>query len=161
MVHGMLQDRGAEFFIVHNTEAGATPSSSTERAEDHMQNSYEESTLEWHNGFVVSLDALPPYVPLATAETILFIGKAVRVLRHPNPTFRGKSEKSRDKSADAGDAQAGEDSWQPSTRVPSAYNHVGHSLSHSVAQSLSHSVTQSLAQSRCQKFTEVTLCHFW
>jgi gamma-tubulin complex component 4 len=39
--------------------------------------------LEWHTGFQISTRSLPPGVTLQTAETILFIGKAVRVLKQP------------------------------------------------------------------------------
>lgn len=39
--------------------------------------------LEWHTGFQISIQSLPPGVTLQTAETILFIGKAVRVLKQP------------------------------------------------------------------------------
>jgi gamma-tubulin complex component 4 len=39
--------------------------------------------LEWHTGFQISLRSLPPGVTLQTAEAILFVGKAVRVLKQP------------------------------------------------------------------------------
>ena len=38
---------------------------------------------EWHRGFQVSLEALPPGVELPVAEATLFVGRAVRVLSRP------------------------------------------------------------------------------
>ncbi|GFS39754.1 similar to GAMMA-TUBULIN COMPLEX PROTEIN 4 [Actinidia rufa] len=46
------------------------------------------SLTDWHLGFHISLDVLPEYIPMRVAESILFAGKAVRVLRNPSPAFR-------------------------------------------------------------------------
>ena len=46
---------------------------------------------EWHRGFQVSLEALPPGVELPAAEATLFVGRAVRVLTRPRGAFRGDS----------------------------------------------------------------------
>ena len=46
---------------------------------------------EWHRGFQVSLEALPPGVELPAAEATLFVGRAVRVLTRPRGAFRGTS----------------------------------------------------------------------
>ena len=43
---------------------------------------------EWHRGFQVSLEALPPGVELPAAEATLFVGRAVRVLSQPRGDFR-------------------------------------------------------------------------
>ncbi|KAM0892678.1 hypothetical protein ACQ4PT_025588 [Festuca glaucescens] len=43
------------------------------------------SLTSWHSGFHVSLDMLPEYIHMRVAESILFAGKAIRVLRNPNP----------------------------------------------------------------------------
>ena len=41
------------------------------------------NAAEWHQGFQVSMQALPPGVTVSIAESILFVGKAVRVLQRP------------------------------------------------------------------------------
>ena len=46
---------------------------------------------EWHRGFLVSLENLPPGIELPAAEATLFIGRAVRVLSSPRGAFAGKS----------------------------------------------------------------------
>lgn len=46
---------------------------------------------EWHRGFQVSLEALPPGVELPAAEAVLFAGRAVRVLTRPRGEFAGGS----------------------------------------------------------------------
>ncbi|KAI5022044.1 hypothetical protein ZWY2020_058774 [Hordeum vulgare] len=43
------------------------------------------SLTSWHSGFHVSLDMLPEYIHMRVAESILFAGKAIRVLRNPSP----------------------------------------------------------------------------
>ena len=43
---------------------------------------------EWHRGFQVCLEALPPGVELPAAEAALFTGRAVRVLSNPRGAFR-------------------------------------------------------------------------
>ena len=43
---------------------------------------------EWHRGFQVCLEALPPGVELPAAEAALFTGRAVRVLSNPRGAFK-------------------------------------------------------------------------
>ena len=43
---------------------------------------------EWHRGFQVCLEALPPGVELPVAEAALFTGRAVRVLSNPRGAFK-------------------------------------------------------------------------
>ncbi len=43
---------------------------------------------EWHRGFQVCLEALPPGVELPAAEDALFTGRAVRVLSNPRGAFK-------------------------------------------------------------------------
>ena len=43
---------------------------------------------EWHKGFQVCLEALPPGVELPVAEAALFTGRAVRVLSNPRGAFK-------------------------------------------------------------------------
>ncbi|GJN36006.1 hypothetical protein PR202_gb24829 [Eleusine coracana subsp. coracana] len=50
-----------------------------------MQKLAKDTTLtSWHTGFHVSLDMLPEYIHMRVAESILFAGKAIRVLRNPS-----------------------------------------------------------------------------
>ena len=56
---------------------------------------------EWHRGFQVSLEALPPGVELPAAEATLFVGRAVRVLSRPRGAFRGQSLLPESTSAEA------------------------------------------------------------
>ncbi|KAI4349669.1 hypothetical protein L6164_010232 [Bauhinia variegata] len=46
------------------------------------------SSTDWHLGFHISLDMLPEYIPMSVAESVLFAGKAVRVLRNPSSAFQ-------------------------------------------------------------------------
>ncbi|KAK4357241.1 hypothetical protein RND71_022851 [Anisodus tanguticus] len=48
------------------------------------------SLNDWHLGFHISLDMLPEYITMHVAESVLFAGKAVRVLRNPSPSFQSK-----------------------------------------------------------------------
>jgi len=82
MVHGMLLDQGKELFIVKNSRAARS---------DAQELPPDTSTSEWHNGFRISLEMLPACVMLPVAETILFIGRAVRVLRRPSKKFLGNN----------------------------------------------------------------------
>jgi gamma-tubulin complex component 4 len=43
---------------------------------------------DWHGGFQVSLERLPPGVELRVAESALFAGRAVRVLSNPKGRFK-------------------------------------------------------------------------
>lgn len=39
-------------------------------------------------------DMLPDYIPMRLGESILFAGKAIRVLRNPSPAFQFQKDKS-------------------------------------------------------------------
>eukprot|EP00884_Botryococcus_braunii_P020473 jgi/Botrbrau1/7109/Bobra.0165s0127.1 len=77
MVHGYMIDRHGEF-LVQRAKEGTTVDTFDDFASLRQTNA---KALEWQSAFKVSVAALPPYVNLATAESILFVGKAVRVLR--------------------------------------------------------------------------------
>lgn len=93
MIHGLLQDKHHDFFIQHNQNQGSkldpslssagpaadapTSSSQAGQAEE------DANAAEWHQGFQVSMQALPPNISVSIAEDILFVGKAVRVLQQP------------------------------------------------------------------------------
>ncbi|KAL2612318.1 hypothetical protein R1flu_024010 [Riccia fluitans] len=91
MVYGLLQDQHMEFFICRRQDSegqnGLTDAESL--AEKSRFRSVEDDRLaDWHTGFQVCLEMLPEYIPLAMAESILFVGKAVRVLRNPSTSFK-------------------------------------------------------------------------
>ncbi|PRW61252.1 gamma-tubulin complex component 4-like protein [Chlorella sorokiniana] len=94
LVHGLLLDRAGEFFIRRAGGAGAGSPRRSAFSPSPLRFGdggaagggpmLDWEPLEWHAGFeVAGLDSLPPGVSLPTAETVLFIGKAVRVLRQP------------------------------------------------------------------------------
>ncbi|KAJ1402362.1 Gamma-tubulin complex component protein [Sesbania bispinosa] len=100
MVYGILQDQHGEFFIrsyvlhlVHllfrqEDRDIENSSSHPEISEKLARLSTDDASLtDWHLGFHISLDMLPEYIPMRVAESILFAGKAVRVLRNPSPSF--------------------------------------------------------------------------
>eukprot|EP00899_Mesostigma_viride_P015699 jgi/Mesvir1/2412/Mv22150-RA.1 len=62
---------------------------------------------DWHKGFGVHMEMLPAYLPLGLVEDLLFIGKSVRVLRHPNARCGARTK---DAWGGAG-ASAGASSW--------------------------------------------------
>ncbi|PNW88207.1 hypothetical protein CHLRE_01g019150v5 [Chlamydomonas reinhardtii] len=113
MLHGMLQDPNQEFFIQpraqppppaaaatqqpqpqpqpqQQTQAQGGPQQQATREEDSAGASTsgrgaddEAAYREWHAGFQVNPRCLPLYVSGDLADTILFVGRAVRVLRRP------------------------------------------------------------------------------
>lgn len=90
MVHGLLQDTHNEFFIQqtvkpdqHATALSAAPSQPQAQSQPPPQSTGDSNATEWHKGFQVSMQALPPNVSVSIAESILFVGKAVRVLQRP------------------------------------------------------------------------------
>ncbi|KNA21461.1 hypothetical protein SOVF_042960 [Spinacia oleracea] len=88
-VYGILQDPYGEFFIKceEGRELGKD-SSNPDMIRKLTRLSIEDSSLaDWHLGFHISLDMLPEYIHMRVAESILFAGKAVRVLRNPSPGF--------------------------------------------------------------------------
>ncbi|KAJ8444031.1 hypothetical protein Cgig2_020877 [Carnegiea gigantea] len=89
MVYGILQDPHGEFFIRRKEDKDAeSDPSSADTLQKFTRLTVENSSLaDWHLGFHISLDMLPEYIHMRVAESILFAGKAVRVLRNPSPGF--------------------------------------------------------------------------
>ncbi|CAN6349755.1 unnamed protein product [Urochloa humidicola] len=87
MVYGILQDQYSEFFIRRQDDRdGENDSSQRDVSDKFMQKLAKDTSLaSWHTGFHVSLDMLPEYIHMRVAESILFAGKAIRVLRNPSP----------------------------------------------------------------------------
>ncbi|TVU17559.1 hypothetical protein EJB05_33602 [Eragrostis curvula] len=86
MVYGILQDQYSEFFIRRQDDRDGENESSQRDGDKFMQKLAKDTTLtSWHTGFHVSLDMLPEYIHMRVAESILFAGKAIRVLRNPSP----------------------------------------------------------------------------
>ncbi|KAH7678692.1 gamma-tubulin complex component 4 protein [Dioscorea alata] len=89
MVYGILQDQHGEFFI--RRQDRYVESESIQPDPDHKlkQKSFEDASLtDWHSGFHIFLDMLPEYIRMPVAESILFSGKAVRVLRNPSSSLK-------------------------------------------------------------------------
>ncbi|WVZ96498.1 hypothetical protein U9M48_042130 [Paspalum notatum var. saurae] len=87
MVYGILQDQYSEFFIRRQDDRdGENESSQRDFSDKFKQKSSKDTSLaSWHTGFHVALDMLPEYIHMRIAESILFAGKAIRVLRNPSP----------------------------------------------------------------------------
>jgi gamma-tubulin complex component 4 len=120
-VHGLLVDPHGEFFVRPVRGAGGDggvwlggddrgveldprdgnfgSGSSTLYA--HGDDDGDGGESEWHRGFQVSLEALPPGVELPAAEATLFVGRAVRVLSRPRGAFRGQTLLPESTSAEA------------------------------------------------------------
>lgn len=89
MVYGILHDQYGEFFISRQEDRVSDCETHSDISEKLAGMSIDELSLtDWHSGFHISLDMLPDYIPLSFAESILFAGKAVRVLRNPSAAFR-------------------------------------------------------------------------
>ncbi|KAL8149077.1 gamma-tubulin complex component 4 homolog isoform X2 [Apium graveolens] len=89
MVYGILHDQYGEFFISRQEDRDSEhESSNVDMLEKLSRMSINDASLaDWHLGFHITLDMLPEYISMRVAESILFAGKAVRVLRNPSPTF--------------------------------------------------------------------------
>ncbi|KAG0517023.1 hypothetical protein BDA96_09G052300 [Sorghum bicolor] len=87
MVYGILQDQYSEFFIRRQDDRDGENESSQRDVSDKFKHKLAKDTslASWHTGFHVSLDMLPEYIHMRVAESILFAGKAIRVLRNPSP----------------------------------------------------------------------------
>ncbi|CAK8572778.1 unnamed protein product [Lathyrus sativus] len=94
MVYGILEDRHGEFFISRQEDRTVENSSPHIEISERLArlSTAEASLTDWHMGFHISLDMLPEYIPMRVAESILFAGKAVRVLRNPSPSFRSRDD---------------------------------------------------------------------
>ncbi|KAM4074630.1 hypothetical protein ACB094_10G108200 [Castanea mollissima] len=90
MVYGILQDQHGEFFIRRQEDTDVDHGSSLPDIPEKLArlSTDDTSLTDWHLGFHISLDMLPEYIHMRVAESILFAGKAIRVLRNPSPSFR-------------------------------------------------------------------------
>ncbi|PIN07213.1 Gamma-tubulin ring complex protein [Handroanthus impetiginosus] len=89
MVYGILHDQYGEFFISRQEDRDSEHDSQANALEKLARMSTNDvSATDWHLGFHVSLDMLPEYIPMHVAESILFAGKAIRVLRNPSPAVQ-------------------------------------------------------------------------
>ncbi|KAJ6319870.1 hypothetical protein OIU78_015296 [Salix suchowensis] len=92
MVYGILQDQHGDFFIRRQEDKDVEHGSSNpDMSEKLARLSTDDASLtDWHLGFHIFLDMLPDYIHMRVAESILFAGKAIRVLRNPSPAFQFK-----------------------------------------------------------------------
>ncbi|XP_043721318.1 gamma-tubulin complex component 4 isoform X1 [Telopea speciosissima] len=90
MVYGILQDQHGEFFIRRLEDRDVESESSNPDMFQKLGTKLPDdaSIRDWHLGFHIFLDMLPEYIQMPVAESILFAGKAIRVLRNPSPAFR-------------------------------------------------------------------------
>ncbi|KAE8697920.1 Gamma-tubulin complex component 4-like protein [Hibiscus syriacus] len=90
MVYGILQDQHGEFFIRRQEDQDMEYGSSIpDTSEKLARLSTDDTSLtDWHLGFHIFLDMLPEYIHMRVAESILFAGKAIRVLRNPSPSIQ-------------------------------------------------------------------------
>ncbi|XP_010504147.1 PREDICTED: gamma-tubulin complex component 4 isoform X1 [Camelina sativa] len=96
IVYGILQDPHGEFFIKRQEDGDLDHRSSQEEISEKLARTsvHETSLTDWHSGFHISLDMLPDYISMRLGESILFAGKAIRVLRNPSPAFQFQKDKS-------------------------------------------------------------------
>ncbi|KAL9247154.1 hypothetical protein vseg_020617 [Gypsophila vaccaria] len=89
MVYGILHDPHGEFFI--RSQDGGEAENDLSNSDMHRKMTRlklgDSSLANWHLGFHISLEMLPEYIHMRVAESILFAGKAIRVLRNPSPAF--------------------------------------------------------------------------
>ncbi|XP_021906800.1 gamma-tubulin complex component 4 [Carica papaya] len=90
MVYGILHDQHGEFFIWRQEDKDIEHGTSQPDISEKLacMTTDDTSLTDWHLGFHISLDMLPEYIHMRVAESILFAGKAIRVLRNPSPAFR-------------------------------------------------------------------------
>ncbi|KAL4558866.1 hypothetical protein LXL04_037070 [Taraxacum kok-saghyz] len=91
MVYGILHDQYGEFFISrqHEKDLENESSSHSNKIQKMGKKSGGDGSIsDWYMGFSISLDMLPEHVPVSVAESILFSGKAIRVLRNPSSSFK-------------------------------------------------------------------------
>lgn len=102
MVYGILHDQYGEFFICEQEGNSKHDSAShMNMAEKLARMAVKDGSLsDWHLGFHISLDMLPEYIPMHVAESILFAGKAIRVLRNPSSAFRSADARHKKLMAD-------------------------------------------------------------
>ncbi|KAI5078166.1 hypothetical protein GOP47_0007990, partial [Adiantum capillus-veneris] len=92
MVYGLLQDQHGEFFI-SRLQHERMPSEAENGLERPGQSHSADTELaDWHSSFQVFSDMLPQYIPSQVADSILFVGKAVRILRNPSKSFKSHQQ---------------------------------------------------------------------
>ncbi|CAA0828217.1 Gamma-tubulin complex component 4 [Striga hermonthica] len=85
VVYGILHDQYGEFFVTRQEDRDSEDDTGADTLNKLARMSTNDVSLtDWHLGFHISLDMLPEYVPMHIAESILFAGKAIRVLRNPS-----------------------------------------------------------------------------
>jgi len=105
VVHGVLMDPHGEFFIqpsasapprqrrrTSDTGGAAAAANGGPAGEAPAHERPDETSVynEWHEGFKVVCEGLPPTISPDLAEHLKFIGKAVRLLRNPAGAFQGQ-----------------------------------------------------------------------
>ncbi|KAK1412515.1 hypothetical protein QVD17_33830 [Tagetes erecta] len=90
MVYGILHDQYGEFFIGRQQKRNSGQESSDADNGQKMAHvsSNDHSLSDWSMGFSIFMEMLPEYIPVSVAESVLFAGKAIRVLRNPSPSFQ-------------------------------------------------------------------------
>lgn len=91
MVYGILHDQYGEFFISRQEDRDSEHNLPADTLEKLARLSTNDVT-DWHLGFHISLDMLPEYIPIHVAESVLFSGKAIRVLRNPTPAVQSQGQ---------------------------------------------------------------------
>ncbi|XP_047973212.1 gamma-tubulin complex component 4 [Salvia hispanica] len=91
MVYGILHDQYGEFFISRQEDVDSEHNLPADTIEKLARLSTNDVT-DWHIGFHISLDMLPEYIPMHIAESILFAGKAIRVLQNPSPIVQSQGQ---------------------------------------------------------------------
>ncbi|KAK4482173.1 hypothetical protein RD792_009314 [Penstemon davidsonii] len=85
MVYGILHDQYGEFFVRRQDDRDSECDLRSDTLEKLARMSTNDISLnDWHLGFHVCLDMLPEYITMQVAESVLFAGKAIRVLRNPS-----------------------------------------------------------------------------
>ncbi|XP_078445442.1 GAMMA-TUBULIN COMPLEX PROTEIN 4 isoform X1 [Wolffia australiana] len=90
LVYGILQDQHGEFFIARESDNDGPDNESSDR--DSGTGSIDKTSTDasygdWNLGFHINLGMLPRHIDMRTAESVLFAGKAITVLRNPS-SFR-------------------------------------------------------------------------
>jgi hypothetical protein len=81
LLHGVLRDPCAEFFVVRLSEQAEEGAATAAAVED-------GGAANWHSSFGLRLaQPLPPWLELGGAEAALFCGRAVRFLEQPRGAF--------------------------------------------------------------------------
>ncbi|KAH6811180.1 GAMMA-TUBULIN COMPLEX PROTEIN 4 [Perilla frutescens var. frutescens] len=91
MVYGILHDQYGEFFISRQEDRDSEHNLPADTIEKLARLSMNDVT-DWNLGFHIYLDMLPDYIPMQIAESILFAGKAIRVLRNPSPAVQSQGQ---------------------------------------------------------------------